>query len=86
MNSSKRYQLRQAAGMYWLLDMEQSGKDYKKPIVMNESGAFIWQQYEKTGNKEAVATVLQEQYGVPAEEAAQDIEEFFQQLQKQGLY
>ena len=30
---SERYQLRHAAGCYWLLDMEQSGKDYIGPIV-----------------------------------------------------
>ena len=40
----ERYQLRQAAGAYWLLDMEQ-GEQYKKPFMLNECGAYIYRAY-----------------------------------------
>ena len=36
---SERYQIRQAAGMYWLLDMEQPGIPYTQPLLLNETGA-----------------------------------------------
>ena len=39
---SERYQIRQAAGMYWLLDMEQSGIPYRQPVLLNETGAAFW--------------------------------------------
>ena len=52
---SERYQLRHAAGCYWLLDMEQSGKDYIGPIVLNESGAEIWNRLQAGGTIDQVA-------------------------------
>ena len=39
---SERYQIRQAAGMYWLLDMEQPGIPYRQPVLLNETGAAFW--------------------------------------------
>ena len=35
------YQLRYAAGIYWLLDMSQPGYPYRKPLPLNEMGAAI---------------------------------------------
>ena len=45
MNGDRRYQIRHAAGQYWLLDMHQEVEDYKAPIVMNETGALILQSF-----------------------------------------
>ena len=47
----ERYQLRQAAGAYWLLDMEQ-GEQYKKPFMLNECGAYraVYDGVKTTGN------------------------------------
>ena len=41
MEADRRYQLRHAAGRYWLLDMQQEGLVYHKPIELNECAAFI---------------------------------------------
>lgn len=38
-----RYQLRCAAGKYWLLDMEQDGETYRPPLMLNESGGLYLQ-------------------------------------------
>ena len=40
------YQLRYAAGQYWLLDMEQEGSPYKHPKNLNCVGAEIWKRME----------------------------------------
>ena len=40
-------QLRKAAGIYWLLHMDQAGPAYKHPVPLNESGARIWQMLEQ---------------------------------------
>ena len=42
LHMSARFQLRHAAGIYWLLDMEQEIGTYKKPLPMNEAGAEIF--------------------------------------------
>lgn len=85
MNLKKRYQIRKAAGLYWLVDMEQSGIDRQEQIVLNESGAYIWKQYERLRSKTAVAEELNREFGISAEEALTDVEQFLQQLQDQGM-
>lgn len=75
-----RYQLRKAAGRYWLLDMEQPGSPYKPPVVINECGAFIWQCCEKGLSGESIAGLLSDEYGIPEEEALQDVLQFLNQL------
>ena len=46
------YQLRYAAGIYWLLDMSQPGYPYRKPLPLNEMGASIWRMMEKGWGQE----------------------------------
>lgn len=75
----QKFQLRYAAGLYWLLDMEQKGPDYIKPIAVNEVGAYIWSMLqEKT--KDEVIQALGDKYGIPVDEAKRDIEEFLEQI------
>ena len=84
MNGKGRYQLRKAAGLYWLLDMEQSGVERKEPVVLNESGAYIWMQYENLRSETAVAEALSREYGISVQEGLEDIRQFFRQLREQG--
>ncbi|MCM1568699.1 MAG: PqqD family protein [Roseburia sp.] len=83
MKNADRYQLRYAAGQYWLLDMEQDGDCYREPICMNESGAFILEQYFLLGERTAVAQQMHERYGISVEQALADVEEFLQKLKEQ---
>ena len=85
MDLKKRYQIRKAAGLYWLLDMEQRGTDRQEPVALNESGAYIWQQYERLGSDAAVAEELCEKFEIPAEEALADVKQFLKQLERQGM-
>lgn len=80
-----KYQLRHAAGMYWLLDMEQKGPEYKKAVCMNESGAYFWKLIEEGKTKEQISEHLISEYGLDKAEAEQDVKEFFDNLQKQGI-
>ena len=85
MDRKGRYQLRKAAGLYWLLDMEQSGAERREPVVLNESGAYIWKQYESLGSEMAVAEALSREFGISVQDGLTDIREFFQQLREQGM-
>ena len=49
-----RYQIRHAAGIYWLLDMEQQGYPYEKPLPLNEMGAQIWEMMQKGLDRKSV--------------------------------
>lgn len=45
------YELRKAAGLYWLLDLRQDGEHYKPPLAMNEMGTEIF-KYRQLGDSE----------------------------------
>lgn len=85
MEERERYQLRKAAGLYWLIDMEQSGGDWKEPVAVNESGAYIWRQYQRLKSETAVAEELSRESGVPVPEVLADIRCFLRQLEEQGI-
>ncbi len=83
MNREKpRYQLRYAAGIYWLLDMEQPGVPYQKPLPMNETGAEIWNMLVQEMTVEDMARCMSQRHGVTEEEAKQDIQQFSEQLRQ----
>lgn len=85
MESQKVYQLRHAAGRYWLLDMQQDGLDYKKPIELNECAALIWEWIHQGRTTEEIAQELQKNYGISMEQAREDTEQFVMNLREQGL-
>ncbi len=85
MELQKVYQLRHAAGRYWLLDMQQDGLDYKKPIELNECAALIWERVHQGRTKEEIAQEIQENYGISLEQASGDTEQFIMHLREQGL-
>lgn len=80
-----RYQLRKAAGRYWLIDMEQPGFPYKPPVVINEGGAFIWQGLTEGLSVTCITEKFCTEYNIPSEEAYQDIIQFIDQLEEQGI-
>ena len=81
----KEYQLRRAAGVYWLLAMNQSGKEYRKPLALNESGALIWTAIEQGKTKEVIAEEFKGRFSLSKEEALADIESFLEELRVYGI-
>jgi len=76
-----RYQLRKAAGAYWLIDMEQDESNYKKPLQLNETGADIWIMYEQGKTCGEIVKELAVQYGADEDELKTDIADFMKMLQ-----
>ena len=85
MGAEKSYQLRHAAGRYWLLDMQQDGLVYHKPIELNECAAFIWEMCVRRRTQEEIASELQKHYGISMRQARKDTEQFIMRLREQGL-
>ncbi len=85
MEADRRYQLRHAAGRYWLLDMQQEGLTYRKPIELNECAAFIWEAYTSGQTQDQIASELQKHYGISMQQARKDAEQFVIRLREQGL-
>jgi len=74
------YQLRYAAGMYWLLNTRQQGLDYIRPLSLNECGAYIWRMLSDGVDKTEIVNRLCREYGLEHEEALSDVGDFLKQL------
>ena len=57
-----RYQLRCAAGKYWLLDMEQDGETYRPPLMLNERGLYLQAVYGSRNTADKIAEELATMY------------------------
>lgn len=82
---NEAYQLRQAAGQYVLLHMEQSGVPYESPLIINAVGAEIWSGLQKGWSLEVIIGELSQMYQVLAEKIKEDIEQFIEQLMVKGI-
>lgn len=78
----QRFQLRQAAGLYWLLDMEQAGVPYHTPVPFNETGAIIWKAYAEGSDEEQIAERLGKMFAMEKEEMLPDVREFLKGIHK----
>ena len=82
---SRRYQLRRAAGLYWLIDMEQPGPAYIAPVPLNEEGAKLWEQIALGASLEDICTLFCKEYEIPLAQAQEDVNDFIEQLQAKGV-
>ena len=85
MEGKQKYQLRHAAGSYWLLDMEQKDGTNHAPVAVNETGAMILEHYFRTKDPTEVAGVLRDIYEIEFKEALQDVNDFLSQIRRQGV-
>ncbi len=81
----KRYRLRAAAGSYWLLDLWQDGRAAKPPVELNESGAMFWELIEQGMDLQEMALFVSDHYGIAAQEAKLDAEQFMEGLKSAGI-
>mgnify|MGYP000565104166 CR=1 FL=1 len=66
--------------------MEQDGEPYRPPLMLNESGAYIFRQYT-AGNTDGVkyAEELATMYGGPRDDMRTDVMQFIRQMELQGI-
>ncbi len=76
------YQLRYAAGTYWLLNTKQRGLNYIRPLSLNDCGAYLWRMLSEGNDKAKIVDKLCEEYGLKREEALGDVEDFLKLLNK----
>lgn len=82
---AQRYQLREAAGCFFLLDMEQEPDSYRKPLCLNQTGADIFGLLQENGSLEETAGIIAKRYGISEEAAREDIGSFTDMLWAQGI-
>lgn len=82
---NRKYQLRYAAGLYWLIDTGQPGIPYKKPLSMNEAGAEIFHLLQAGLDREEITQALRREYQAPEEVIRADVEQFLAGLAEFGI-
>lgn len=80
-----RYQLRYAAGVYWLVNIEQPGGSYISPVPLNEGGAKIWSMLENGTSMTDICEQLSGEYDIPPEQAREDVRDFITQLHSKRI-
>lgn len=80
-----KYQLRHAAGLYWLLNMDQTSSNYRAPLPLNEVGAKIWECRSRNLSDEEISEVIAGEYNIDKLTVLKDIEEFNRQLSEELL-
>ena len=76
---------REIAGDTILVPVGKTVLDSNGLFVLNELGAFIWNLLPEAENEEDICKAILAEYDVSAEEAAQDVSEFFAALRKMGI-
>lgn len=84
-NKMSEYQLREAAGKYWLLHMTQKGNAYERPLQLNSMGATLWNLFLNGKTVRQSAEILSEEYQVPITELEEDVRMFCRQLEQCGI-
>lgn len=77
-----KYVVRHFADCYWIVAVNQKGAEYIPPVLLNESGAFLWQCYRSGESMEEAAQKLAEKYGIDLRQARNDTKNFWQQEQE----
>ena len=80
-----RYQLRRAAGVCWLLDMDQDQLVYKRPLCLNETGGYFWSLIEEGCKKEQIVETICREFGLEEKQAQEDVDAFFRQLEENHI-
>ena len=77
--------LREVAGSFVVVAIEDKAKEFNGLINLNETGAFIWKQLEKDTDENAVVAALLREYDVTEEVARQSVNEFVTKLRDTKL-
>lgn len=72
--------LREVAGSYVVVPVNDLTMDFNGMINLNETGAFLFELLQKGAEKTELISRMLEEYEVTAEKAEADIDKFIQKL------
>ncbi|MCR4841885.1 MAG: PqqD family protein [Eubacterium sp.] len=70
------YTVREAAGCFWIVHVEQSDDVYEAPVSVNETAARAFVLLKECGSVDAAAEVMASEYGVDKAVIEEDINSF----------
>lgn len=82
---NKNVYIRKAGGSYWIVKTGDDILEYQNPIMLNETGAKMYELLKGGYSKEDVANDMVREYNISYEEALSDTESFINMLVNSGL-
>lgn len=82
---NKNIYIRKAGGSYWIVRTGDDILEYQNPIMLNETGAKIYELLEDGYSEGDVASYMVREYDISYEEALSDAESFINMLIDSGL-
>lgn len=79
------YQLRCAAGNFFLLNMQQKGIPYEKPLQLNGIAAEFWNLFLEGNTEDRIVAAMVQKYGVTPKKIREDMQLFCRQMNELGI-
>ena len=85
MKIKEGFLLRRVGDNHIVVPVGSQSVDFRCIITLNETGAFLWEQLQKSVSAEDLVQALLGEYDVPAEVAVRDVETYLAALTEKGL-
>lgn len=82
MKINKEFILREIAGEYILVPIGDAPLSFNGLITVNDVGAFIWNNIEKSSSEEELLNLILDEYDVDKGSAKEDLDEFLGKLRE----
>ena len=84
MKIKQGYVLRQVADLWVVLPLAEETVNFNGMIKLNECGALLWKELERSCELEGLVDAMLAEYRVSREQARTDVAEFLENLSKVG--
>lgn len=85
MKINKEFILREIAGEYILVPIGDTPLSFNGLITVNDVGAFIWNNIEKSSSEEELLNLILDEYEVDKASAKEDLDEFLGKLRESEI-
>ncbi|SCJ35086.1 Uncharacterised protein [uncultured Clostridium sp.] len=85
MKINKEFILREIAGEYILVPIGDTSLSFNGLITVNDVGAFIWNNIEKSSSEEELLNLILDEYEVDKASAKEDLDEFLDKLRESEI-
>ncbi len=62
-----------------------ASNDFNGMVKLNDTGKFLWEKLQNEVTEQELAAALVEKYGIDAERATADVQDFIATLKKPGI-
>ena len=85
MKIKKAFVIRKVGDSYVAAPVGEESKSVHAMVVLNETGAWLWEFFKNEHTEEDCAQVLVEEYDIDFQTAKRDVSAFLQALRNRGM-